>query len=282
MPELPEVEHVVRTLRQLLCGDEILDVRVQRAPLIRPMTVAAFRAGVRGRRVEDVRRRAKFILIDLAGGRTILAHLRMTGGFVYADPEYELPATTRLVFHLQGGHKLGFTDGRNLGIVKLVRRRELNGLKELQQLGLEPLQAEFTVERLGELLGGRGRSIKEFLLDQTKIVGLGNIYVAEALHRAGVNPRQQGAAIARSRKRLASLHRSIIATLQEAVQAQQLGLPLHMDFIGDTVPNGYEARRDIRFRVYDREGEPCFTCGTRIKRIKQGGRSSYYCPRCQR
>lgn len=282
MPELPEVEQVVQTLRQYVRGDVIRDVSVLRPQLVSPMSVASFRAGVRSERIEDVRRRGKFILLDLAGGRTLMVHLRMTGGFVYADPKYELPATTRLVFHLQGGHKLGFTDGRNLGIVKLVRRRQLNRLKELQQLGLEPLHLEFTVERFGELLGRSRRSIKEFLLDQTKVVGLGNIYAAEALHRAGISPRRRAATIARSSQRLRTLHRSIIETLQEAVQSQQSGAPLHLDFIGDNVPNGYESRSDILFRVYDREGEPCFTCGVRIKRIKQGGRSTYYCPRCQR
>jgi formamidopyrimidine-DNA glycosylase len=282
MPELPEVEHVVQTLRQRVCGEVIGDVSVRRPPLVRPMSVNSFRARLRSRRIEDVRRRAKFILIDVTGERTLLVHLRMTGGFVYAEPEFELPETTRLVFHLQSGYALGFTDRRNLGIVRLVHRRELNRLKELQQLGLEPLQPEFTVERFRDLLDGSRRSIKEFLLDQTKVVGLGNIYAAEALHRASISPRHQVVVIARSRKRLASLHRSIIETLQEAVQSQRSGVPLHMDFIGDKVSNGYEPRSDMRFRVYDREGEPCFTCGAQIKRIRQGGRSTYYCPRCQK
>lgn len=282
MPELPEVEHVVQTLRQRVCGDVIGDVSVRRPPLVRPMSVHSFRAQLRSRRIEDVRRRAKFILIDVTGEWTLLVHLRMTGGFVYAEPEVELPETTRLVFHLQSGRRLGFTDRRNLGIVKLVRTRQLGRLKELQQLGCEPLQPEFTVERFRSLLDGSRRSIKEFLLDQTKVVGLGNIYAAEALHRAHLSPKQPATAIAGSRKRLASLHRSVIETLQEAIQSQQSGVPLHMDFIGDNVPNGYEPRSGMIFQVYDREGEPCFTCGARIKRIRQGGRSTYYCPRCQK
>jgi len=282
MPELPEVEHVVRTLRQLLCGDEILDVRVQRAPLIRPMTVAAFRAGVRGRRVEDVRRRAKFILIDLAGGRTILAHLRMTGGFVFAEPAVEPPENSRVVFYLKSGYKLGFTDTRNLGTMKLVRAKELGRLKELQPLGIEPLEPEFTPERLSELLGGSRRSIKEFLLDQTKIAGVGNIYAAEALHRAGISPRRRAATVAKSRERRAALHQSIVETLREAVEIQQTGIPLHLDLLGENIPNGYGPRTEEVFRVYDREGQPCDTCGAPIRRIKQGGRSTYFCARCQR
>ncbi|MBI3950909.1 MAG: bifunctional DNA-formamidopyrimidine glycosylase/DNA-(apurinic or apyrimidinic site) lyase [Acidobacteria bacterium] len=282
MPELPEVEHVVQTLRRCLRGTVIRDVGVLRPQLVSPMSVASFRARIRSRRVENVRRRAKFILIDLDGERTLMVHLRMTGGFVYAEPDCQLPATTRLVFHLQSGHTLGLTDQRNLGIVKLVGSRELSRLKELQQLGLEPLQSEFTIERLRGLLGGSRRSIKEFLLDQTKVVGIGNIYAAEALHRAGINPRDSAATIAKSRKRLTALHQSIIATLRDAIQAQQLGTPLHIDFIGENSPNGDHSRSDIVFQVYDREDEPCFTCGTRIKRIKQGGRSTYFCPRCQK
>lgn len=281
MPELPEVEHVVQALRRYICGNVIRDVSVRRPPLVRPLSVNSFRARLRGRRIEEVRRRAKFILIDLTGERTLLVHLRLTGGFAYAEPGFELPETTRLVFHLQSGHALGFTDRRNLGIVKLLRRREVNRLKDLQRLGLEPLQPGFSVERLRDLLDGSRRSIKEFLLDQTKVVGLGNIYAAEVLHRAGINPRHPATAIARSRKRLAALHQSILGTLPEAVQSQLSGVPLHMTFIGDHIPDGDNLRSEIGFRVYGREGEPCLTCGTLIKRIRQGGRSTYYCPGCQ-
>jgi formamidopyrimidine-DNA glycosylase len=282
MPELPEVEHVVHTLRHWVRGDVIRDVSVRRPQLVSPLSVASFRARVRARRIEDIRRRAKFILIDLTGERTLLVHLRMTGSFVYADPDYEVPKTARLVFHLQSGHTLGFADQRNLGIMRLIRRQELSQLKELQQLGLEPLELEFTVERLGEALQHSRRSIKEFLLDQTRVVGLGNIYAAEVLHRAGINPTQPAAAIARSNKRLVALHRCIVGTLQEAIRCQQSGAPRHLDLIGDNVSDGHQSRSDIVFRVYDREGEPCFACGAQIKRIKQGGRSTYYCPRCQR
>jgi formamidopyrimidine-DNA glycosylase len=165
--------------------------------------------------------------------------------------------------------------------VKLAQRRELDHLQELRQLGLEPLEPDFTAERLRNLLRGRRRSIKEFLLDQTNVVGLGNIYAAEALHRAGVNPTLPAAVIARSKQRSARLHRCIVEILQEAIRAQVAGRPLHIDFIGETV-FGDRSREDIVFYVYDREDEPCFTCGQPIRRIVQGGRSTYFCPRCQK
>ncbi len=281
MPELPEVEHVVQTLRRCVRGDVIRDVSVLRPQLVSPLSVASFRARLRARHIQEVRRRAKFILIDLSGERALVVHLRMTGGFVYGDLDFEMPATTRLVFHLQSGHVLGFTDRRNLGVVKLVSSRELSQLKDLQQLGLEPFDPAFTVEQFKNLLSRSQRSIKEFLLDQTKVVGLGNIYAAEALYRAGIHPTRPAATLVRSRKRLAALHRCVIGTLQEAVQAQIAGVPLHMDFMGEAVYR-YQSRSDIEFYVYDREGESCFRCRARIKRIRQGGRSTYFCPRCQR
>jgi formamidopyrimidine-DNA glycosylase len=281
MPELPEVEHVVQTLRRCVRGDAIQSVSILRPQLIKPLTVASFRARLRGRTIEEVRRRAKFILIDLSGEWTLLMHLRMTGGFVYGDPDHEWPATTRLVFHLHSGHLLGFTDTRNLGTVKLAQRRELDHLQELRQLGLEPLEPDFTADRLRNLLRGRRRSIKEFLLDQTNVVGLGNIYAAEALHRAGINPTLPAYDVARSKQRSARLHRCIVEILQEAICAQAAGRPLHIDFIGETA-FGDRSREDIVFHVYDREGEPCFTCGQPIRRIVQGGRSTYFCPRCQK
>jgi formamidopyrimidine-DNA glycosylase len=281
MPELPEIEHVARTLRRLIVGDVIRDVDVLRPQLVSPMPVRLFRARMRQRRIEDVRRRAKFILIDLSDDRTLIVHLRMTGGFVYAGPDVELPRATRVAFRLESANTFGFTDQRNLGTMKLVHRPELCGLKELQQLGLEPLLPEFTADRFRTLLLASRRSIKEFLLDQTKVVGLGNIYAAEALHRARIAPTRPAPAIALSRRRLLALHESIIEILREAIRTQHRGVPLHLDFIGvDSGAAG--ARFDIVLRVYDREDEPCFTCGALIERIRQGGRSTYFCPRCQR
>lgn len=280
MPELPEIEHVVATLRSSVCGDMIDRVTILRPALIRPLKPARFRACLCRRTIERVRRRGKFILLELSGGWTVLMHLRMTGGFVYGDIQRSWPKTTRLVFHLRSGRQLGFTDTRNLGSVSLVQQNELDQIKQLRQLGVEPLAPNFTADRLRLLLRSSGRSVKEFLMDQTKVVGLGNIYAAEVLHRAGISPVCPARSVARSRERSTRLHRCIVATLQEAIRTQAAGPPLHMALIGEPAASD-RPRYDVVFQVYNREHQPCFTCGQRIRRLVQSGRSTYYCPRCQ-
>jgi formamidopyrimidine-DNA glycosylase len=165
--------------------------------------------------------------------------------------------------------------------MKLVPTHRIDQLKELRSLGLEPLGSQFNLEMFQGLLKNSRRSIKEFLLDQKRLVGLGNIYAAEALFRARINPRWSAAKVAASKKRTLNLYESIIGTLSEAIRCQSGGPPLHMDFIGLEYPNGSQIRSDIVFQVYDREGEPCFRCNSAIKRMRQGGRSTYYCSCCQ-
>jgi formamidopyrimidine-DNA glycosylase len=237
---------------------------------------------VEGRRIVDARRRGKFILIELEGDHTLLVHLRMTGGFVYAADGCDLPSATRAVFQLSDGRRLGYQDTRNLGVVKLVPSARIETLKELRTLGMEPLGEHFDAGAFRAMLNGRRRSIKEFLLDQTKVVGVGNIYAAETLFRARLDPRRSAASVAASDARTKTLHESITNTLSETTRCQQSGPPIHFDFVGLDYPGESQVRSDILFQVYDREGEPCFHCRRRIKRIKQGGRSTYFCPGCQR
>ncbi|MCS6804180.1 MAG: bifunctional DNA-formamidopyrimidine glycosylase/DNA-(apurinic or apyrimidinic site) lyase [Acidobacteriota bacterium] len=280
MPELPEIEHVVETLRRYVCGDVIERVSILRPALIRPLSPARFRACVCRRTIEHIRRRGKFILMDLSGGSSLLIHLRMTGGFAYGDPRLRWPKTTRLIFHLRSGRQLGFTDTRNLGTLAVVQRNDVDQIEPLDKLGVEPLAPDFTADCLKTLLRSSGRSIKEFLLDQTKVVGLGNIYAAEVLHRAGLSPIRSARSVARSAGRLVRLHQCIVETLREALHAQAAGQPLHLELIGEPAAMN-QPRCDVVFQVYNREGQPCFTCGQSIRRLVQSGRSTYYCPRCQ-
>jgi formamidopyrimidine-DNA glycosylase len=282
MPELPEVEHVVQTLRHVAVGRTIMRASVVRSKLIRGMSARMFCAAIERRDILDVRRRGKFILIDLAGDHTLLVHLRMTGSFVYTTDGCGLPSNTRVVFHLSEGRTLGYADTRNLGIIKLVPTQRADRLKELRLLGPEPLGPQFGLETFRASLKSSRRPIKEFLLDQKRLVGLGNIYAAEVLFRARINPRRAAASVAASERRARDLYDNIIGTLSEAIACQRCGPPLHMEFIGLEYPGQRQTRSDIVFRVYDREDEPCFRCGHAIKRIRQGGRSTYYCPKCQK
>lgn len=279
MPELPEVEAVVRALDRTVGGKRIARVRVLRPQTIQFISVTRFCRLLRGRVIGRIRRRAKFILMDLSGGWTMVVHLRMTGGFVYTESPQSLPPTARVLFLLDDGTRLAYTDIRNLGLIRLIPTEQLDQSEEWRRLGVEPLSRAFTVRRLEEMLRGSRRAIKAVLLDQTKVVGLGNIYAVEALHRAKVSPMRRAESVARSQARLVALYEGIRETLREAIAAQSAE-PLHLEFIGAkrTKPR---STASYAFRVYGRQGEPCPVCGAPIRRVKQHGRSTYYCARCQ-
>lgn len=279
MPELPEVEAVVRALDRTVGGKRIARVRVLRPQTIQCISVARFCRLLRGRVIGRVRRRAKFILMDLSGGWTVVVHLRMTGGFVYTESPQPLPPTARVLFLLDDRTRLAYTDIRNLGLIRLIPTEQLDQSEEWRRLGVEPLSRAFTVRRLEEMLRGSRRAIKAVLLDQTKVVGLGNIYAVEALHRAKVSPMRRAESVARSQARLVALYEGIRETLREAIAAQSAE-PLHLEFIG-AKRTKHRSTASYSFRVYGRQGEPCPVCGAPIRRVKQHGRSTYYCARCQ-
>lgn len=274
MPELPEVEIVVRRLNLLLNGRTIVKASLLNPRLAPENSTRQFSSWLRGARVEEIKRRGKYILFHLSNSRTLLAHLGMTGRFIYLDEQASDTPHTRAVFWLAGGKKLLFDDVRQFGLLAVVRTAELEGFKYLSKLAPEPFSEEFSLEYFAGILGRCMQSIKLTLLDQEKIVGLGNIYAAEALHRARINPRLPAYKL--SKPRIASLHAEIRAVLAEAIAN---------DGTFDSRTGELDAtygRYDAVSRVYQREGLPCLTCGTPISRITQGGRSTYYCPKCQR
>ncbi len=276
MPELPEVEMVARHLRALAVGRTIT-----RAQLLWPrsapeQTARQFAAGLKGARVEAVDRRGKYILVHLHNGRTLLVHLRMTGRFFYLAGRAELPAHTRAIFHLDNAKQLLFHDVRKFGKLHLVPTKRLHESAQLAPLAPEPFSAEFSLEYLFDTLRASAQQIKLALLDQTKVLGLGNIYAAEALHRAGVNPKLPAQKLSKSRAAL--LHQEIVKVLNEAI-ANESTLNTDPEALDASYTGGtYEAMT----RVYERAGLPCLTCGAPIRRIVQGQRSTYFCPQCQR
>lgn len=282
MPELPEVDHLVRVLGRVWVGRYVRSIEIRSPKVLVGTTPRRFARIVLRREVRSVTRRGKFIIVFLAGGWAVLMHLRMTGYLLYAGPNVEFEAFTRMVLRLNDGNQLALQDRRHLGRIRLVAERELWKQRELRRLGDEPLNGQFTVDRLAQLMSRGRRSVKEFLLDQTRIVGLGNIYASEALFRARINPRVQCLQLARSRAQVSRLHRAIRTTMRAALAAQGT-TPTHMDFI-DIDPFGGETRRPLRerFLVYDREGRPCRRCRSGIVRIRQGSRSTYLCRVCQR
>ncbi len=276
MPELPEVELVARALNGLITKRRIVAAEILRARLLPNSTPEEFSVQLRGARVESVRRRGKHILIQLDNGFVLVVHLRMSGRFLYLPLDAELPKFTHAILYLDNEYRLVFSDQRHFGMMKIVAADSLHEAKELRALAPEPFSEDFTHAYLHAALSRSRRTLKETLLDQTKVTGLGNIYAAEAMFRARVNPFTTASEF--SKRRVPKLHQAILEVLAESIAH---GSTLNVDpenIDGSYYGGEYEGH----WRVYDREGEPCPACRAAIKRIAHAGRSTYFCPRCQR
>ncbi|HVG81878.1 MAG TPA: bifunctional DNA-formamidopyrimidine glycosylase/DNA-(apurinic or apyrimidinic site) lyase [Methylomirabilota bacterium] len=280
MPELPEVETVRRGLAARLEGRRLARVRQNRPDLRFPLP-PDFAARLEGRRVEKVGRRAKYLLLDLEDGTILLAHLGMSGRMLVTRREDAASEPhDHVVFETDDGWVVRFNDARRFGIMDLAERGTVADHPLIRGLGPEPLEPEFDGPRLARALKGRATSIKAALLDQRIVAGLGNIYVSEILYRAGISPRRRAGSIAGQRaERLAAAVKSV---LSEAVAAGGSSL---RDYVQTSGELGYFQHR---WAVYDREGTPCPDCECDpaktggVRRIAQGGRSTFYCPRRQR
>lgn len=274
MPELPEVEHVVRALSAVVTGRRILAAQLNLKRIAPGISRPAFDRQLRNAVISGVGRRGKYILFKLESGHVLTTHLRMTGKFVALTTDQSLPPYAHVVFYLDDDRRLVFCDMRQFGRMNIFKD-PLRPPKELQTLAPEPLTDDFTENYFLETLSRSRRPLKHLLLDQTRVLGLGNIYAVEALFLAGVNPMKPANKLSKPRAR--KLYQAIRDVLQEAIDA---GSTLRIDLADG---NGSYFETPERFwRVYEREGEPCDRCGMRIKRVVQGGRSTYFCPRCQK
>ena len=275
MPELPEVEHVVRALRRAVLGRRILAAEIKLPRLLVGRSPGSFKRKIRGARIDAINRRGKYILIELDNQQVMLVHLRMTGKFLCIGAEQPLPPYPHVVFYLDDDRRLVFCDMRQFARMRLLPAQKLPALPQIERLAPEPLTDDFSLGYFLETISKSRRSLKQLLLDQTKILGLGNIYASEALFLARISPLK--AADSLSKPRALRLHQAIRDILQEAIDA---GSTLRIDL---TDGNGsYFGTTERFWRVYERAGEPCVNCGARIRRVVQGGRSTYFCPRCQR
>lgn len=283
MPELPEVETVVRGLRPKLEG-RVLERVEQRRPDLRFPLPRDFAKRLTGRRVERILRRAKYMLLHLDDGQVLLCHLGMSGRMTIVEPPARKGARAgprppldkhdHIVFTTEAGVEVRFNDARRFGIMDLVAEDALEAHPLLRELGPEPLGNDFNGPALAAALKGRRSPIKAALLDQRVVAGLGNIYVCEALHAAGLSPRRQAYTVQGGRaEKLAAAVRQVLA---RAIQAGGSSLRDYVQADGEL---GYFQHE---WTVYGREGEPCKACGATIKRLVQSGRSTFYCPRCQR
>jgi formamidopyrimidine-DNA glycosylase len=296
MPELPEVETVRRGLEQTLAGRRVRKATLRRKDLRFPLP-RRFCARLEGRRIERVARRGKYLLCHLDDGLVLLIHLGMTGRFTVFRPAGAVlslaedaaehapeAAGTGLHDHVlldfDDGTRVVYTDPRRFGLMDLVAAGRLSVHRLLRGLGAEPLEAEFDAACLARLLEGSRAPLKAALLDQRRLAGLGNIYVCEALHRAGLSPRRRAGSLVKKGRpdpRLTLLAVSVREVLNDAIAA---GGSTLRDYAS---ADGSRGAFQNRFDVYDREGEPCRrrTCRGRIRRITQAGRSTFFCPVCQ-
>jgi formamidopyrimidine-DNA glycosylase len=288
MPELPEVETVRRGLAPAMEGARFAKVEVRRGDLRWPLP-KGFAQRLHGKTVEGLGRRAKYLLADLSSGDVLLMHLGMSGSFrvgkdaapgKYYHERSKSTAHDHIVFHMSNGATVTFNDPRRFGSMKLVSRAKLEHEPLLRALGPEPLGNEFDAAMLAEAFAGKKTSLKAALSDQRVVAGLGNIYVCEALYRARLSPKRVASTIAdrngKPNERAEKLVDAIKAVLKDAIEAGGSSLRDHRradGSLGDFQHN---------FQVYDREGQPCPNCKGKIKRIVQVGRSTFYCPSCQK
>ncbi len=274
MPELPEVETVRRSLLPVVLGRPISKVEVLTERIVQNRSIAEFQGLLTGASFEDLHRRGKYLIFSV-GEWELVAHLRMTGRLIYYSSS-TIPRAkhTSAVFSFHSGDELRFEDVRKFGTLDLVPKGDYASIKGLHSLGVEPISPEFTAELLWELCRGRQAKIKALLLDQTKIAGLGNIYADESLFAAGIHPERSSASLTEAECH--RLHRAIREVLEEAIAHQGT------TFRDYRTGFGQEGAFQNRLQIYGKKGEACPRCGVNLAHKKVAGRTSHFCPACQR
>lgn len=280
MPELPEVETVRRSLHDAVVGARVTKVDIGRERSVRRTGPAVVRAGLLGETFVDTRRRGKYLFFDLENGNSMMVHLRMSGRLLITDPSSPREPHTHVVLRLEHAGEppvdMRFVDPRTFGEV-VVFNPDDDLVPEVGRLGLDPLVDDFTFEAFSEAVGGRRRGLKATLLDQTVIAGIGNIYADEIMHRARVRWDRPVDSLRPAQLRL--LHAATVEVIAAAVEAggSTLADTQYVDALGR------EGIFQTEHRVYAREGERCVTCGRGvIRRVTGAGRSTHFCPVCQR
>jgi formamidopyrimidine-DNA glycosylase len=272
MPELPEVETTRRGIEPHVTGATVREVIVRRGDLRQPVSPSL--GGIKGRQITGVRRRAKYLLLGIADGSSVLIHLGMSGGLRMVDPGEAWKKHDHIGITLDQHHQLRLHDPRRFGLMLHLTEQDPFSHPLLQNLGPEPLEADFTASHLKHACAKRASAIKLVIMDSHVVVGVGNIYASEALFRAGIRPQSLAQRV--SQPRLAKLVAAIRTVLTEAIAAGGTTL---RDFLKSDGQPGY-FRQSLD--VYGRKGEPCNVCGAAIQHAVLGQRATYWCPQCQR
>ena len=274
MPELPEVETIRKTLKRLVVNKTIKDITVFWPKIIKsPLEVEQFVDALAGETIVDVGRRGKFLII-YTDHFALVSHLRMEGKYGLYPKEEPFDKHTHVLFHFTDGTELRYRDVRKFGTMHLYKKGDEFLTEPLIGLGPEPFSEEFTVEYLTKKVEKTNRKIKTALLDQKLFVGLGNIYVDEALFRAGIHPERIANTL--NKNELTLLHREIVATLSEAVKKGGSTIRSYVNSQGEI------GMFQLELYAYGRKGEECKRCGTPLEKTTVGGRGTHYCPQCQK
>jgi formamidopyrimidine-DNA glycosylase len=274
MPELPEVETVRKTLEKLVLLKEIENITVYWPKIIKnPIEIEQFVDALKGETIEDIGRRGKF-LIFYTGNYALVSHLRMEGKYGLYSKDEPFDKHTHVIFHFTDGTELRYRDVRKFGTMHLFKKGEEFIKPPLLDMGPEPFSEEFTIEYLGRMLKKTTRKIKPALLDQKVLVGLGNIYVDEALFRSGIHPERVANSL--KKEELSVLHQEIIATLSEAVKKGGSTIRSYVNSQGEI------GMFQLELYAYGRKGEGCKKCGTPLEKTVVGGRGTHFCPNCQK
>ncbi len=296
MPELPEVETTVRELRKKIIGLKVLDFWTDWPKAIKAIKPESFKAKIKGKKILNIRRRAKMLIFNLSGNAFILAHQKMTGHFLVGKWKYA-PRSKRkwqsvnvghlhdrvndyihLLFKLSDGRQLAFSDLRKFGWIALYENTKPKDILKIKSLGPEPLLKNFNVDVLKKQLAKTHRPIKQALMDQKIIAGIGNIYADEILFSVKIHPLVPADTL--SAEKIRKLHQAIRKILKIAIKYK--GTTILSGAEEYRLPGGERGGYQEKRQVYRREGEPCPRCGEKIKRIKIGQRSAHFCPRCQK
>jgi formamidopyrimidine-DNA glycosylase len=277
MPELPEVESLRRILARSAVGLTVVSASIREARL-RRVVASDLATMIAGRKIEAIGRRAKYLMIELSGDHLMMVHLGMSGSLTHRRAEFDSasfdPRHDHVEFALDDGSRLVYNDPRRFGLMKLFPRGEVESIVELKGLGPEPFAKEFNAAYLWTVSRGRTSAIKNLLMDQRIVAGVGNIYASEILFRAKVRPMRRAGRVTRAElERIAPITAEV---LHEAIGGRGTTFRSYRD------SQGQPGRFASKLRVYDREGKPCLECGTPIRSVVIGQRSSFYCPKCQK
>ncbi|MGM0411245.1 MAG: bifunctional DNA-formamidopyrimidine glycosylase/DNA-(apurinic or apyrimidinic site) lyase [Bacillota bacterium] len=274
MPELPEVENVVWGLKNKLKNYIITSVDIRVNSLVAFPEVENFKKEIKNKKILDITRRGKYILFHLSSKKTMVIHLRMTGKLLIKDPETSLDKHTHVIFHLNTEKELRFNNIRKFGRMYLVNNNEYENAGGLSELGPEPLAADFTFEKFKKKFENRTANIKSLLLNQKFIAGLGNIYTDEILYRSAIDPKRKANSL--KEKELKKIYNNMREILK-------LGIKYNGTTFSDYVNAfGEKGKFQEKLQVYQKDGEKCNRCSEKINKTKVAGRSTYYCPGCQK